>query len=84
MERREEVSVKNYKEWRAEAARAKIIKGISNKELAESIGYSYKYVVNVLNGYQIGQPCIDAISVALGIDTYRYNPEDLATMREKW
>ena len=74
--------MKDFKEWRAEVEKAKVLKGMTTKDLARGCGYSYKYMSNVLLGKQMGQPCVEAISITLGIDAYRYRPEDLSLIRE--
>lgn len=72
-----------FKEWRAEIERQKILQGISNKELADKTGYTYKYLINVMAGRQVGQPCMDAISTILGIEPYVYAPEDTRAILER-
>lgn len=72
-----------FKEWRAEVERQKVLQGLTNKDLQEKTGYAYKYLSNILQGRQYGQPCVDAISLVLGIETYRYRPEDLKPIIER-
>lgn len=72
----------SFIEWKAEVEKAKVLKGMNNKDLARVCGYSYKYMLNVMQGKAIGQPCIDCISIVLGIGSYRYRPEELTAIRE--
>ncbi|MGM9936360.1 MAG: hypothetical protein ACI38A_03360 [Candidatus Ornithomonoglobus sp.] len=54
--------------WAKQCRIAMIQKGITVRELASSVGYSYQHVSSTLTGRRPGEPCRKAICKHLGVD----------------
>ena len=59
-------------EWRAEVEKERCLREMTLKEIAENVNYNYSYVQQVLKGKVVGQPCVDAVSDLLGIESFVY------------
>jgi len=59
-----------FTEWKAEVKKALALRKWSSKDLAESTGYKYAYVLAVISGTAVSRPAIRKISDELGIEPY--------------
>lgn len=55
-------------DWTKEVKKALIDKNITQKELADALGYSRQYVCNIINGVVTAQPAMDRVADYLGIE----------------
>lgn len=58
------------RQWRAEVAKALILKNKTQLRMAVDLGYTSEYITNVVTGKRKGEPAVHAISKYLGIEDY--------------
>ena len=66
----------NFRQWTDEILEARKAKGMTHRELAEALGYSEKYLYNVLEGKSRSQKAAMRISNYLGVMPYTYPTGD--------
>lgn len=62
----------NFRQWTDEILAARKSRGMTHRELAEALGYSEKYLYNVLEGKSRSQKAALRISNYLGVVPYTY------------
>lgn len=63
------------REWRAEVAKALVLKSTSMLRMATDLGYSQDYLSKVIRGKRKGLPAVSAVSRYLGIEDYTRKEE---------
>ena len=58
----------NRIEWKAEVKKQLTLHGLTAKDLAEMVGYSYSHVSNAMNGGIAARVLFEKISAVLGIE----------------
>ena len=62
----------NFRQWTDEILEARKARGMTHRELCEALGYSEKYLYNVLEGKSRSQKAALRISNFLGVVPYTY------------
>ena len=62
---------RTFTEWKAEVAKALVLRGWSRRDLADSLGYTYQYMAAVCAGTSYSRKAIKAISNELNVEPYR-------------